>query len=72
MTMWTWLGALAAAAIVLALGYLVVATARGVEDWLELGAIAALALLIGIGLRERRFPRRRRKPPTIRRTPESQ
>ena len=62
------LGAVAVAALIAALAYLVAETAAGQEDWIELATIAAATLLAGGGLFARRLPRSRPSP-RIRRTP---
>ena len=66
----TALGAVAAAAAVALLAYLVTASMAGREDWLELAAIVAVTLVLGGGLFARRAPRRSGNP-VLRRTPES-
>jgi hypothetical protein len=62
--------ALTLAVLVAGLGYLVLQTAQGREDWLELAAITLLAMVLLVTLHERRVPSGKRNR-SFRRTPES-
>jgi hypothetical protein len=62
--------ALLLAVLVAGLGYLVLQTAQGREDWLELVAIAFLAMVLLVTLHQRQVPAARRDR-GFRRTPQS-
>jgi hypothetical protein len=66
----TIIGGLLVMALVLGLGYLVLAVAESATDWVELALIVLAAVVVGTALHERRTARPSRRR-TIRRTSES-